>query len=289
MSTFDRTALGRKNRALFYGVDRTLYVEGGRDDRRPAESFDGQFWRRMFSTFRPDLRLKVLPRGSKTNLIALAEKIITDEAEDVIVAMDRDYDDLLDKMMKDKRIVYTFGYSFENDIFSSDALSSLFYSLCPVCDETIGIEREIAEIIGEFCRDGWWGHFADVCGKLVGRKVIDRDHTPKYLTSTAYGSRPKLSKNAINIDVRKANAEKPRERLRNIPLRPNHLPALSVGHLYATFCFKLLSHLHSRHSNTTKLTKDGVTSTAILNISTVIIANDKNVLSIYYRTMLAQC
>ncbi|QCI93896.1 DUF4435 domain-containing protein [Novosphingobium sp. EMRT-2] len=289
IEAFDRSASGRRNRALFYNVDRIVYVEGGRDDKGAMESFDGLFWRRVLGVVRPELRLRILPRGGKDQLIALAKGMDSSDEGKVIVAMDRDYDGIFRRTIDSKFVLYTYGYSFENDIFTPLALEDLFLNLCPVCDDTVDFSHLINELIDEFCKDAWWAQLADVCGGIVARKVIDRDHAPKYMMNNIYGCKPKLSKSALSIDVYKANSGSPRDRVRNIPYKKCHLPDFSVGHLYASFCYKIITYLHNIYSNTAKLTKDSVTSSAIANFAAHIAAAPQSKLGAYYQEALAGC
>jgi hypothetical protein len=286
---FDRSASGRRNRALFYDVDRIVYVEGGRDDKGAMESFDGLFWRRILAVVRPELRLRILPRGGKDQLIALAEGMDSNDEGKVIVAMDRDYDSIFNRTIDTNFVVYTHGYSFENDIFTPSALETLFLNLCPVCDDEVDISPVICGLIDEFCKDVWWAQLGDVCGGIVARKVIDRDHIPKYMNNNSYGCKPKLSKSALAIDVYRANRGTPRERVRNVPYKKVHLPDFSIGHLYANFCYKIMSYLHNIHSNTAKLTRDSVTSSAIANLAAHITAAPQSKLGAYYQEVLARC
>jgi len=286
---FDRSASGRRNRALFYDVDRVIYVEGGRDDKGAMESFDGLFWRRVLAVVRPELRLRILPRGGKDQLIALAESMDGSDEGKVMVAMDRDYDSIFNRAINKKFVVYTYGYSFENDIFAPGTLEDLFLSLCPICDDGIDVANVIGDLIDEFCKDVWWAQLADVCGGVVARKVIDRDHIAKYMANNSYGCKPKLSKSAFSIDVRKANKGEPRKRVRGIPYRKTHLPEFSIGHLYASFCYKIMAYLHSLYSHTAKLTRDSVTSSAIANFVAHITAAPHSKYGKYYRQALAGC
>lgn len=287
MASFDRSASGRNNRALFYGVDRILYVEGGRDDKGAVESFDGLFWRRVFYVLRPELKLKILPRGSKDNVLQLAQQSVGDTI--VICAIDRDYDGILDRLVNRDSVLYTFGYSYENDIFDRQHLHQLFYNICPLCDHDLDIEQTVSELVDEFCSAVWWAQLADICGNLVARKVIDRRRVSKYLSDGNYGARPKISKPFLASDVYKANSGNPRDRVNNVPLRRDHLPRLSVGHLYAQFCFKTICYLHHKYSATQKLTRDAVTAGAIGVFVQQLISSPSSEIAVYYRERLSRC
>lgn len=113
---FVRTDLGLGSEHLFHGVDFVVYCEGSSVDGEAA-SLDELFWQRIFSEYGIEVYCKSL--GSKTVLKPLAEKVIADDVQNTLVAMDRDYDDLRGGTIKDRRVFYTFGYSWESDVFSS--------------------------------------------------------------------------------------------------------------------------------------------------------------------------
>lgn len=59
----------------------------------------------------------------------MAEKIVQDGISNVLVAMDRDYDDVLGLAIDHPQVFYTYGYSWESDIvldFQFNAALSLF-------------------------------------------------------------------------------------------------------------------------------------------------------------------
>lgn len=284
---FERTALGQQNRSLFLGVDRVIYVEGGRADKGFNESFDGMFWKKIITELRPDLRIRAIPKGSKNILVELAQNLDRDVSSNVLIAMDRDYDELAGLGLNKPGVIHTFGYSFENDVYHPDNLANLFSDLCPLCDDTTDIEGDVRDLIKEYVTDAWWGHFADVCGQAVGRGVISRSQPQRYLVSGNYGSRPKIAKASLAIDVYRANSGRERPPVRGVQLKKEMLPRLSVGHLYAAFCFKIMAFFHNKHSSTAKLTKDSVTSSAIQSFASFLRREGESGIKLYYNEMLA--
>jgi len=284
---FERTALGQQNRSLFLGVEKIIYVEGGRSDKGFTESFDGMFWKKIVAERRPDLRVRAIPKGSKNILVELAQSLDRNVTPDVVIAMDRDYDELTGSSIDKPGVIYTFGYSFENDVFHPDNLANLFSDLCPLCDDTTEIQRDVHELMNEYVTDAWWAHFADVCGQVVGRGVISRNQPQRYLVSGNYGSRPKIAKASLAIDVYRANTGRARPAVRGVQLKKEMIPRLSVGHLYAAFCFRLMAFFHNKHSNTAKLTKDSVTSSAIQSFASFLRRDGSSAIKEYYDEILA--
>lgn len=279
---FERSEHGRQNRALFYGVDRIVYCEGGREEQGVMQSFDGMFWRKVISSVRPGLKVKILPRGRKSNLVQLAKMVTSASHGNIIIAMDRDYDEIISKLMDKPGVVYTYGYSFENDAFNPDHLEDLFLSLSPVCDDSVDIVDLMSDLVEQFCKDTFWAQYADVCGCKIGQKVIDRKQAQKYLFGNSYGDLPKASKERLFHDVNRAKSMPNRKRVRGISLRYSMLPRLMVGHFYEAFCFKLMCYLHALYGNNSKFTKHSVRAAAIGGFAMFLILNKDAPISSYY-------
>ncbi|WP_128253890.1 hypothetical protein [Falsirhodobacter deserti] len=73
------------------------------------------FWSKIFSDHGKSVVCKSL--GSKTVLRPLAERVISENLSHVLVAMDRDYEGLRGSLLHDSRVLYTYGYSWESDVF----------------------------------------------------------------------------------------------------------------------------------------------------------------------------
>lgn len=117
---FTRSNWGLTNRARFMGARYTVYVEGGGGN--PGQgSDDVLFWRAVFARLRPDLSITLKPFGGKPQLEAIAQKIAAGVVENTIVAMDADFDELLAAKITSPRVLYSYGYSWENDalVFAS--------------------------------------------------------------------------------------------------------------------------------------------------------------------------
>jgi hypothetical protein len=284
---FERSPLGQRNRALFLNVDAIVYVEGGRGRGDKDESFDAMFWKKVFQAFRTDLRVKIIAKGSKQNIIALISQVGDSIIDNVFYAMDRDYDDLINKAIDGKNVLYTFGYSFENDIFSVANLPTLFENICPVFGGSEAIVEDVQSATAEFARDVWWAHLADLAGVITARAVIDRKSPQKYFGSHSYGAKPKILKTMLSSDVYKANADQTRVRVRNLPLTTNMLPRYVVGHLYSAFVFKLMVYLHKLHSSTSKLTKDAVTAAGVLTLCNHFLGADNSDIKSYYTHIMS--
>lgn len=109
---FTRTDFGLANEHRFFGVDLVVYCEGVPQADNSA-SLDEAYWSNVFMKFGRHVHCK--SSGSKTDLKALADRVIANKINTITIAMDRDYDDFTGNIKNHKSVVYSFGYSWEND------------------------------------------------------------------------------------------------------------------------------------------------------------------------------
>jgi len=204
---FERSNLGISNRSIFLDVQYIVYVEGGKNENHQKttlqESFDGLFWKKALKAFRPEIKCKIIPRGSKTNLLELSSKILNNEIRNSIVGLDRDYDELDNSIMNHNNILYTYGYSFENDIFYEKFLKEIFDALCPICEPGFDASNEIDIPLNRFKRQFFWPSYADYCAKKIGRKFIDRKKPNKYLSGNDVKNPPTLLTSVLLEQIKK--------------------------------------------------------------------------------------
>lgn len=129
--TFLRTLDGLTNQALFNDVDIIFYTEGGDVSYSVDEvssgihndfAIDQIFWINVLEKHRLEQKYKILPIGSKSTLLQIANLIAGCSIQNVGVAMDTDYDDLYERKIQSPYILYTYGYSWENDVFDFSTL-----------------------------------------------------------------------------------------------------------------------------------------------------------------------
>lgn len=150
-SSFIRTASGLNNEHLFHNVDYVVYLEGGVKSFNINEVLNGgcyndqtldiAFWSNLFRHYWKDKRLKFKSVGSKKVLKELSTVLIENDINTVLICMDNEFDELLMKRIADRRVFYTYGYSWENEVFTLPIIKRLAISfsaagLCsPVIEE----------------------------------------------------------------------------------------------------------------------------------------------------------
>ena len=145
---FTRTSAGLANEHLFYGVEYVVYCEGqtGQGD---IASLDELYWSSVFSQFGKNIKCK--SSGSKPQLESLAKDIISNKVSNVIVAMDRDYSDLLGEELRHPQVIYTYGYSWESDIVLDFSISNAI-NLFQTVVNTSAIELDFSQFRNEQSR-----------------------------------------------------------------------------------------------------------------------------------------
>lgn len=149
--TFKRTLSGRSNLPAFLGVNFVIYTEGGEFDKekkQSSHSIDAVFWKGFFSRFLPKFSYEIRPLGSKDNLLPHAQDVAASKVKNTIVAMDRDHDHHRLCLIDHPCVIYTYGYSWENDAWRAEAIISKLERI-----STKGINTDTAEAIRDKCRN----------------------------------------------------------------------------------------------------------------------------------------
>jgi hypothetical protein len=103
----------------FYRADRIVYVEG---------PDDVPFWETIFDVF-ASFEVEIQDLGGSAELDKIVVKILT-EGLDIIVARDADYLFILGEYVEHPNVVYTFGHSMENSVFTPEVVHRAARLLC---------------------------------------------------------------------------------------------------------------------------------------------------------------
>jgi hypothetical protein len=138
---FTRTPPGLSNQAAFLGVDLVVFSEGGAISLTFSEveqglgdetTVDAQFWKLIIEKFAPnDKRVHVKSVGSKTTVLAIAELVAAGSVSKVVAAMDRDLDQFRGCLVSHCNVIYTSGYSWENDVWTIDTCNRVLGFVVP--------------------------------------------------------------------------------------------------------------------------------------------------------------
>src|ERR1051326_5308482 len=243
------TSAGLSNLHIFVGVDAIVFVEGGSSQsveqvlagRFESKSDDVGFWQYCFSELEPNLRVQFRAVGSKPTLVTIAQGVASGLVTSVYVAMDRDFDNHLGHMIRAPRVLYTFGYSWENDVWKREVLEEVFYTLCPVCRTTVVIGPITLAALDGFERTLRWPTYADFLCVTHGISLLPRRGGQRVL-SVSKSVPPSIERSAIRQCMRRAKAERTRAIRPAARVKTNPLVDC-CGHLVSTFGHSLLGYL----------------------------------------------
>lgn len=243
---FKRTKSGIANQNLFHNVDFVVFVEGGsksftkeevENDNYNNESDDIIFWERIFKKYKTNVSLKFKAVGSKSTVLKIAEDIAVNNISTAYVAMDKEFDDILGKQIDSNKILYTYGYSWENDALSKELLKELLEDLTAKSVEDSLIfdpyEKFIKELKLSVYADGYQFSKSDSFFPRQGYlRCVNCD----------LKNEPKLKKDEIDSLITQNDLNK--STLYSFGNRNSiDTEKYCYGHLLADFCWHLISYL----------------------------------------------
>lgn len=252
---FERSPEGISNRALFLGADYVAYCEGV----EPAEACpDVHFWRLVSASYAPGLKVRVLPSGSKSDILAMYSKVSNESGSKALFFVDRDLDDLTGEMIEDPRVIYTWMYSFENEICSTEAFKDAVWTFfpdeecCRSADERLkGFFRSYGSLLLALAVMNQIGCVYSCC-------VMNRANYGRFYKQASYGRFPKIRRDeiAIALDKLKSDTESAR------PIRGSGAEWSSkrrlVGHFYYDIFYRVFVHCAWKIDKKFRLTKDNL-------------------------------
>lgn len=126
--SFRRSASGISNYNVIHDVDYIVYSEGGNaellkaDPQKYIYSIDSEFWGALFEKLGSPVRVKIKSLGAKNNVLPYAKDISSGLVANCIAVLDKDHDDHKGVMIEHPLIIYTNGYSWENDAWSAKSV-----------------------------------------------------------------------------------------------------------------------------------------------------------------------
>lgn len=267
---FERSTSGLSNLHLFHRVRAIVFVEGGSEHPTLDEieagtaggtSHDAKFWQTLFNRFLPNHQFKFRPVGSKVTLIDLATKVRTNQVTNIIVCMDRDFDDLSGSLIDHENVLYTHGYSWENDVWTLSSTTSVFARLSTATES----ESAVAEIQSAFrafenaLRWPLLAHSLLVTNRILSVTTADLERT----VMRGAGKMPTINCAHLRQAIKVARAPRPRQRVNFRKGRRFSTLDDCYGHLLASFAFNTIAHLLKKHCNIKNLGKDVASSLAI--------------------------
>lgn len=193
---FLRTNNGLNNLPKFSKSDLIAYTEGGKKSYSiiqidkgefSSQSVDIDFWREVLNIHGCNRKIYFRAIGSKTCGEEITKRIISGDIKNTIIFKDKDLDNYLGKYINHTNIIYTKGYSWENDVFTQKVILGIIrnYIFSDIPESKI---INIEDTFKEFYKIG---------NKLIRIELIFRNLGIRFLT--AFKGEALVQNGKINI------------------------------------------------------------------------------------------
>lgn len=264
---FARTASGISNFRHFVCVDLVIYSEGGSVDSggEAGWSIDSLFWKNLFSRFSSGLNVRVKSLGSKENVLPYAEKIVSGEISNSLAVMDRDHDHHKGRIIDHPCVLYTHGYSWENDAWCAGLMISMLCHNSPGGVVSLEVRRDILDRVERFFVSFYRLVFVDVLCSLAGIKGVDREKYWGFVDGDDVVN-PRVNRERFKRMIGEVKGNRP------FPLHYNGNGVVSgkdcYGKLFSMFCYRVLSDYYKRLTGIKGFPRDLADQLVVANIMT---------------------
>ncbi|NCT76175.1 MAG: DUF4435 domain-containing protein [Chitinophagaceae bacterium] len=258
---------GLSNQHLFHNVDLVVFVEGGNPSLTRQQILNGVyhhetediiFWRNIFNVFRKGQAIKFKSVGSKTTIKEIALDIINGDIQTIMVAMDNEFDEVLKLRHNHPNILYTHGYSFENDIWNSAVIKHIIEDLSGIHIANDLIERSFQSFLTSIKI----AVYSDGYQFKKGSSFFPRSSGYMFCVNIVQNNLPSINKNAITNRLNAKNISRSKAgyfgRKSNIDAHKH-----CFGHFLSDYCCQIImGFLRKRHGlvapNKTVLSRMGI-------------------------------
>ncbi len=270
--TFHRSPSGLTNLHLFIGADVVIFVEGGQQSFTLDEVIDGsyshssvdlKFWQGMFSIFLSDGRkCQFRAIGSKPTLKSIAGLIIKNQVFNVWVAMDRDHDYFHGELHIAPGVLYTHGYSWENDVCSPEVIEDVFWTLAQIARGSVPVRVEIESLFAQVCGQLQRAVYLDILIGFHGGSLLPRDKPDSMYKLMGQYGKPSVNREYLSKLINQLRLTYPRPILRSAAINL-HVTRDCVGKIIACFCYRALQYLIKQYTSLGSIQKQLISSLMI--------------------------
>lgn len=256
---------------VFEGTDLVVFTEGCPS----CLGHDYDFWNQIFRSYCPK-KVKLIPRGGKSELL----KILNQEGglpPNVYIVLDRDLEDVFSRVGERPHLIYTYGYSYENDLYSKELILDIIRLRTHLrAEEVSKIKKMLEQQIASFMKQVAPYMCAFLEGTKQGISVLPNKKKNSQFDRLFVNSR---------IDLNEQEVEKCITRLKTRCCKDGrHNPFGNIrycnGHLLETFVWRVVD-LHCK-DRCSKLSKDDLRSMALRGFVQFLTSEVSN----YYRNNL---
>lgn len=266
--SFSRTNDGLSAMHIFLDVDLVVFVEGGRETHSASDAIEGRynsdthdirFWEGIFSTFLPTVKAEFRSLGGNVGVREIGKMVADGSVSNVLAATDRDFEEYFHGGSKLRGCLRTWGYSWENDVCTTQVLSEAIYSYSGRSRASLDAQAEAEEILSSITRRLRRYVIADYMLHLYNKSLIPREKPIKFINEGTKKSPPSFREAAAINDFRIITAGRWRVRSSNRSIDPwSCLSAARdcCGHFIMEIYYRALIHLLQKHSKGIKMEKD---------------------------------
>lgn len=268
MDSFTRTNSGLANQHAFYNCDYVVFLEGGEISYNVTDVYSGSFnentndiifWENIFKKFLKHKKIKFKSVGSKTTVKDIGNDIMNANITTVMVAMDSEFDQLHGGAISHPNILYSKGYSWENDVWCPDVINSV---LKQVTAKEIA-EADIKTNIINFFQNISIGVAADAYLFLIGDSFFSRSGTLKCVDCQSKDL-PFVKSDVIKALLKEKNLK---TSMLTQFKKQNSINSAEFcfGHLLADYCVQVINHYLKNRENLSAIRKDILNRIALGN------------------------
>lgn len=268
--TFIRTPSGLSNLYLFVGADAVVFLEGGKgyslfeieEGKFDDISSDIRFWENNFAAHLPTKKYQFRSIGSKSALLKIATKIKNKHIRNVIVAMDNDFDSINGKLISCTNVIYTSGYSWENDVWCDLTILNTFKKLVGLSAfAEKDVKDQIKKMLSEFSCKIRKAVRLDIVLNQNNCSLFNRKTPARYISIASDGC-PSVNIQQIRTSIAEARLNNNSPILRKLPFKYDPI-ANCFGHLVSEFCYRVVSFLIKTFRRLPRIAKAYVASAAV--------------------------
>jgi len=172
-------------------------------------------------------------------LLDIAKDIIDGKIKHAFVAMDRDFDNIKGMQLRSQNILYTFGYSWENDVWSPEVVEKVVESCTLLAHGVNTIALEVKEHFDRFYREMKTLVKIELNGALEEKTLIPREGTGRLIIS----GKPKINREEVLRLLILARRDKFKCSSISFSVQSD-----CFGHLLGLFAREVVEDLHLRRS-----------------------------------------
>lgn len=124
---FTRSAAGINNYPKFYGKALVIYIEGKQASQ--TKTRDEIYYEALIKDVLGHDSFLIKTVGNKSDVLDYWKKLRSEKSKDGVAIIDKDLDGIASSIYQAKNLVYTHGYSWENDFWSGELLEQIIGDL----------------------------------------------------------------------------------------------------------------------------------------------------------------